>query len=275
VTRVRRRLIAIGVVATALGMGGAAGALAAGGGASPGDTPTTTTPTTQNPCKGPLKSALRCPDIRMGTPGNMYAQRYEGHVYLRATNYVNSRGAGPIEVRGRRIGATTMKATQAIYRKGGRGPLLVYHGGRLDFKHARGHGNFWKFRDAARFELWSLDSNGKRNKLVKTGPKQHYCLRDLVRSAPSGDSPRNPHYPACNQNPKQGAVTLGTSVGWSDVYPSTYYEQWIDVKGLSGTFAYVQRADPRNHIWESNESNNAAQVIVHLPWRGPYSDVGR
>lgn len=262
----------MGGVAAALTVAGAGGALAAGGGTSPGDP---TTPTTKNPCKGQLAPVLRCPDIRMGTPGNMYAQRYEGHVYLRATNYVNSRGAGAIEVRGRRIGATTMKATQAIHRNDGKSALLVYHGGRLDFKHARGHGNFWKFRDAARFELWSLDSAGNRQKLVRTGPKQHYCLRDLVRSAPSSRSPKKPHYPACNQNPKTRRVTLGTSVGWSDVYPSTYYEQWIDVKGLRGSFAYVQRADPENHIWESSESNNSAQVKVQLPWRGPYSDAGR
>jgi hypothetical protein len=47
-----------------------------------------------------------------------------------------------------------------------------------------------------------------------------------------------------------------------------YYQQWIDVTGLRGCFAYVHRADPNNHVWENFEGNNDAQRIVRLPWRG-------
>ena len=40
--------------------------------------------------------------------------------------------------------------------------------------------------------------------------------------------------------------------------------------GLRGCFAYVHIADPLNHLYESNEDNNEAQVIVRLPFRpGP------
>ena len=63
-----------------------------------------------------------------------------------------------------------------------------------------------------------------------------------TRSSPR--SPRQFHYPACNQDFGHQRVTLGTSVGWSDVYPSTYHEQWINVNGLRGCFAYVHVADP-------------------------------
>jgi hypothetical protein len=83
-------------------------------------------------------------------------------------------------------------------------------------------------------------------------------------------------YPGCNQNPGQRSVTIGTSVGWADVYPSTYYEQYIDVTGLRGRFMFVHRADPRNGIWEENEDNNASGTIVKLPsgrvlgTRGPF-----
>ena len=62
-------------------------------------------------------------------------------------------------------------------------------------------------------------------------------------------------------------VTLGTSVGWSDVYPPTYPEQWIDVTGLRGCFAYRHVADPGNGIFESNERNNSSAVTVRLPYR--------
>ena len=80
-------------------------------------------------------------------------------------------------------------------------------------------------------------------------------------------SPGRRIYPACSTNPRQRRVTLGTSVGWSDVYPPGYPEQWIDVTGLRGCFAYVHIADPENGIYESNEDNNEAQVIVRLPFR--------
>ena len=75
-------------------------------------------------------------------------------------------------------------------------------------------------------------------------------------------------FPGCSQDGGKREVTLGTSVGWSDVYPSQYYQQWIDVTGLRGCFAYVHRADPKNHVWENFEGNNDSQRIVRLPWRG-------
>ena len=60
---------------------------------------------------------------------------------------------------------------------------------------------------------------------------------------------------------------IGTSVGWSDIYPPTYVRQYVNVTGLRGCFALVHRADPGDGIFESNERNNAAQVIVRLPFR--------
>ena len=50
-------------------------------------------------------------------------------------------------------------------------------------------------------------------------------------------------------------------MGWSDVYPPLYPEQYLDVTGLRGCFAYRETADPRNGVYESNERNNSAQVI--------------
>jgi subtilase family serine protease len=73
-------------------------------------------------------------------------------------------------------------------------------------------------------------------------------------------------FPGCSQDPTKKAVTLGTSVGWSDVYPATYHENWIDVTGLRGCFAFVHRADPANGIFELNETNNDSQRIVRLPF---------
>ena len=169
-------------------------------------------------------------------------------------------------LRGRRSGARTMNARQHIYRQDGT-RLIERTGGRLYFKYVEGQGRYWKWQDAARFELWSLNPDGSRNQLVRTGPKVHYCLRDLKRTDPTNALRAG----ACSRvqpDSTKREVTLGTSVGWSDVYPSQYYQQWIDVTGLRGCFAYVHRADPKNHVWENFEGNNDAQRIVRLPWRG-------
>jgi hypothetical protein len=65
-------------------------------------------------------------------------------------------------------------------------------------------------------------------------------------------------------------VTLGTSVGWADAYPSRYPDNWIDVTGVTGCFAVVHRVDPLHHILESNETNNLSSKIVRLPFKpGP------
>ncbi len=69
-------------------------------------------------------------------------------------------------------------------------------------------------------------------------------------------------------------MTLGTSPGWSDIYPPTYPEQWIDVSGLRGCFAYVHIADPTNVLYEANEDNNESQVIVRLPFHSATRRVG-
>jgi hypothetical protein len=220
-----------------------------------------------NPCTGQHAGRLRCPDIQMGTPTNLYLEHYEGRVVLRAENNLKSRGEGPIMLRGRRSGSRTMNARQHIYRQDGT-RLILRTGARLYFKYVEGQGRYWKWQDAARFELWSLNPDGSRNELVRTGPKVHYCLRDLKRTSAVRRSPRGRVFPGCSQDSTKREVTLGTSVGWSDVYPAPYYQQWIDVTGLRGCFAYVHRADPKNHVWENFEGNNDAQRIVRLPWRG-------
>jgi hypothetical protein len=222
-----------------------------------------------NPCIGPNAGRLRCPDLTMRQPYGLYTDRLTkaGHTVLRAGNVIDSIGAGPAELHGRRVGPRFMRARQRIYTRNG-GRIGVATGARLQFKFAHQSRYWWKFYNAARFELWRVDGEGRRTRLVRTGPKVAYCLRDLTRTRPRlRRSPARPFYPACSTNPRAERVTLGTSVGWADIYPPAYPEQWIDVTGLRGCFAYVHIADPENRIYESDEDNNEAQVIVRLPFR--------
>lgn len=215
-----------------------------------------------SPCADPARH-LQCPDIRMANPSQVWLEHTRrGRFLLHATSSLDVHGAGPLIVAGRRISRYKMRAYQVIRRF--RRPDYLRHipGGHVVFKQIPGQGSFWKFQDAARFELWTL---GPDHRQVRTGEKLIYCLRDLKRTYPVPRAPRRAVHPACSQNPLALRVRLGTSVGWSDVYPSTYYEQYIDVTGLRGCFGLWTVADPLNELWESNDADNASRTVVRLP----------
>lgn len=221
-------------------------------------------PVAPNPCMGPDAAALLCPDLQMAPPREMFTSKGGGKILLHATNDIRSRGEGPLEVRGTRISKRQMSVRQAIHRRSGK-PKLFDTNARLAFYDIPGQGPYWKFHFAALFEVWSLDSAGNRLERVRKGPKVNYCFRDLERTKPSARSPREMVYPACSQDPRKRKRTLGTSVGWSDIYPSTYYQNWINVKGLRGCFDFVLTADPQNNLYENDEANNAGSRRIRLP----------
>ena len=182
---------------------------------------------------------------------------------LRVANAVLSIGAGPVEVRGTNQGGRTMKAIQYVHREGDRQSIRVPgDAGKLVYKAIPGQGRIWKYDHAAQFELWTTGATPTR---VRMGPKLVYCLRDLRKLWGWKRSPRRAVYPACSRNAKRKKVTLGTSPGWADIYPASYYEQWIDVQGLKGCFDLIHIADPRNRIVESDETNNASRTRIKLP----------
>ena len=239
-------VLALGAVAVARGQGG--------------------TTIVENPCLGPDSEELLCPNLRMQPPSDLKVSKTRsGRLLLHATNSIDSRGEGPAELRGaRKKNRSYMDANQRVLLKSG-GRRTIPTRALLGFKHIPGQGGYWKYKDAARFEIWTLDENDNPVERVRVGPKQYYCLRDLFHTRPGSGSPKDRVYPGCNQNPRITRVTLGTSVGWSDVYPSTYHEQYIEITGLKGRYGFFHIADPRNGIWENDENDNAAMTIVSLP----------
>ena len=231
--------------------------------------PASAAPAAGNPCQGPEARRFLCPNLRIGKPAEIYVERRGDRTLLRATSNVKSRGRGPLELHGHRNGWHTMRVAERIHRVGG-GRLVVPTRATLHFTDVGPYfgGSYWKVHQLARFELWSVDRRGRLKRLVRTGPKLNYCLRDLERTRPGRRSPEHRHYPGCDQNPYTDAVTLGTSVGWSDVYPADYDKQWIPVGGLRGCFAFVMKVDPRNLLYESNERDNTSRRLVRLPYRG-------
>jgi hypothetical protein len=222
-----------------------------------------------NPCETGEARFLLCPNLRIAAPSEIYAQKVDGHVLLRATSDVQSRGKGPMELHGRRDGPRSMKVNQWIYKKGG-GHIVLPSEAKLRFTYVGTYfgGSYWKVHELANFELRRVGPDGQVGEVVRTSPKLNYCLRDLTHTRPGRRSPGHWVYPGCNQNPFQDRVRLGTSVGWSDIYPAAYHQQWIDVAGLRGCFAYRMIVDPKGNLFESNEGDNTSQRLVHLPYKG-------
>jgi hypothetical protein len=223
----------------------------------------------KNPCIGPEAKQLLCPDLRIGTPSEMYVSEYEGKTVLHATSDVQSRGRGPMEVRGQRDGPKSMKVTQRIYKVGG-GHITVRTDASLRFTDVGESfgGSYWKVHQLARFELRKVGADGALGPVLRTSPKLNYCLRDLERTRPGKRSPRTRHYPGCNQDRSIRRDVLGTSVGWSDIYPADYDKQYIDVSGLRGCFVFGMTVDPKGLLFESNENDNSSHRRVRLPVTG-------
>jgi hypothetical protein len=211
----------------------------------------------------------------MSAPSQLHFDRttMPGRVLLRATSSLNNHGSGPLELRAHRLASGSWSVYQAVYDRRGRAHVfrtfarLVYKfvpGERYGYGNV-GSNSYWKLGHAAAFQLWSIDSHFHAVQLVRTGPKVDYCLRDLFRTRASPASPAEAVYPGCQESAAISRDVLGTSVGWSDVYPYGYPEQWIDVTGLRGHFAYVQIADPDGLLIESTYRDNVSEVFVSLP----------
>jgi hypothetical protein len=227
----------------------------------------------ENPCESPEGVRLLCPDLRVGPAAELYVERsggrygYGGGTLLHAGNDIRSRGRGPMELRGRRYKRNWMRANQAIYRVGG-GVEIFRTEAQLHFFNVGYEygGSYWKVHDPLSMEIWAIDEGRQPVRRVRVGPKVFYCFRDLERTKAMPRSPAHRVYPACNQDPSRKRVRLGTSVGWSDIYPSTYDRQWVNVTGLRGCFAFVMRVDPENLLFEEHEGNNRSTRIVRLPY---------
>jgi hypothetical protein len=223
----------------------------------------------KNPCIGPEAAHLLCPNLRIGTPSEMYVSTYEGRTLLHATSDVESRGRGPMELRGRRDGPKSMKVAQRIYKVGG-GHITVRTHASLVFTDVGEYfgGSYWKVHQLARFELRRVLPGGGLGPTLRTSPKLNYCLRDLERTRPGARSPAHRVYPGCSQDPSIGRDRLGTSVGWSDIYPADYDKQYIDVSGLRGCFVFQMTVDPKGLLFESDENDNSSRRRVRLPYTG-------
>jgi hypothetical protein len=112
----------------------------------------------EDPCVD-HRPKLRCPDLVVRRPYDLYYERVGRQLRLYAGNTIVNVGTGPMELVGRRTSRLSMTVTQRIFAVDGSAWSFPTTG-HLFFKAIPGQGSYWKFRNALRFELWSLDADG-------------------------------------------------------------------------------------------------------------------
>ena len=205
------------------------------------------------------------PDLQTQDFTEIYTvgSREKGDLRLKFDTTVYNAGLGPLETRGARNPKTgRLEVYQYIY--DGERATKGRPVGTFDYSHRHGHLHFGGF---ARYELWSLDADGKRLARVAQNAKVGFCLMD-VKQMGSGlthlqsgliEKPGGPVYAGCRED------IQGISVGWGDEYLALLYEQDLDLTGVpSGDYALVVTTNPQRQIEELDYSNNTAVALVRL-----------
>ena len=193
----------------------------------------------ENPCSGPQAARLLCPNLRIGPPSEMYVSTLRGQdAPARDLRRAQPRprpdgGARPAR-------RAEVDEGQPADLQGRRRPHHRPHERSLHFTDVGEYfgGSYWKVHQLARFELRKVLPGGGLGPVLRTSPKLNYCLRDLERTRPGRHSPDHPPLPRLQPGPEIRRDRLGTSVGWSDIYPADYDKQYIDVSGLRGCFVF-------------------------------------
>jgi hypothetical protein len=178
-----------------------------------------------------------------------------GRRLLRLTNTVANVGTGPVELRG---GDTSLDGTQEVFQRiyddaSGFTDRLA---GTFVFHPTHGHIHF---EDFTNYNLRTVTEGNGVGDIVASGEKVSFCLLDVREYDTSlPGAPNAEQYESCNE-------FQGISVGWSDVYNASLANQWIDITDVpEGTYWLESVVDPSDRILESDETNNAARIMISL-----------
>jgi hypothetical protein len=161
----------------------------------------------------------------------------------------------------------TMRAAQRVRLAGG--GARTYPGvGSLRYTYSPSHAH-WHLLDFQRYELRRASDHS----LVVRDHKSGFCLTDrwARRVAVLPGSPRRPLFTdyCARSDPHAMFVIQGTSVGYSDVYPSDFHGQNLDVTRVpAGVYELVHRANPRLLLRELRYENDGASLRIRISWPG-------
>jgi dipeptidyl aminopeptidase/acylaminoacyl peptidase len=176
-------------------------------------------------------------------------------------------GLGPVIIAARRPSRRVpfMGASQIIRLTGGRRQTIP-NIGVLRYVYAASHAH-WHVMGFQRYELRRAEDNA----VVLRDRKSGFCLADHYAHAPGHftNEPRGPVFKGyCERGrPQALAVYQGTSVGYTDRYPSHFHGQNLNVTRIpAGTYVLVHRANRSLLFRELRYENNAASLRIQLSW---------
>ena len=169
---------------------------------------------------------------------------------LSATSW-NS-GAGPLELVAGAAGQAGQDVYQRVHKKDG--SYIDYLAGTFVWHPDHNH---FHFQEYALYTLRPVNApGGSQRQAYKTS----FCVMDTgkVDTRLPGAAKR-PVYESCN------AFVQGMSVGWGDTYGAQLAGQAIDLTGNpDGLYELMVTFDPANHILETNDTDNAACVLLQI-----------
>lgn len=210
----------------------------------------------------------RLPDLSMTKPTGLRIETTgSGARRLRLTTTIVNIGAGPFETRASRLSTSdpTMSVSQRIYNTAG--GTRVHETTEVAKFAGDGH-DHWHVQNVAHYELYAPSGSGP---VLRRDSKVGFCFFDTnpYRLSLPG-APGSRQYAESGCGTKSSLfVKNGISVGWSDVYPSGFAWQWINVSNLAaGEYLLKVSVDPNRQFEELIEGNNCNWTRVRIPRTG-------
>lgn len=203
------------------------------------------------------------PDLDPQAPTDLSVGSSGGRELLGFDSAVDSVGRGPMWLRGRRTSVRTplMEARQLVSLTSG-GQRIYGRAGAMRYTFSPTHVH-WHLLDFVRYELRRVADF----RLVARDRKTGFCLGDHYGVADRRVRVARPRFGGnCGQGrPELLEVEQGSSVGYSDKYPSYYHGQYVELTGVpAGLYVLVHRANPQRRLRESSYGNNASSVLLRL-----------
>lgn len=177
-------------------------------------------------------------------------------------------GLGPVVITASRSSRRVpfMRASQVVRLATGGRRQTFPRMGILRYVYSSTHSH-WHVMGFQRYELRRASSHA----LLLRDRKSGFCLADHYAHAPGrfAHEPRGPVFTSyCEQGrPDAMLVHQGTSVGYTDRYPSHFHGQNLDLTSVkAGTYVLVHRANRRFLFRELRYENNAASVRIRIGW---------
>jgi dipeptidyl aminopeptidase/acylaminoacyl peptidase len=243
--------------------------------------PALATPFVADPAPRPRAGVAELlPDLEQRPPADLSVKTEvrggRRHFLLGFDSATDNVGLGPIVIAARRPNrrAPFMRAAQIVRLDPG-GRRTYARVGVLRYVYASSHSH-WHVMGFQRYELRRAADLA----VLRRDRKSGFCLADHWAHAPGRflNEPRSPFFKDyCERGrPDTLAVYQGTSVGYTDRYPSHFHGQNLDLTGIAaGDYVLVHRANRSLLFRELRYENNAASLRIRVTWPGGASNPPR